>query len=825
MEGSLRTLWVSLLTLLSFYRRHPLQGLFLSAGLITGVSLWSAVQLINDHARASYTEADQLLGAEARYWIRHPQGLGIAHADYIALRREGFNNVYPVLEVRRQTLEGQLVTIIATDLLALGDGQSSAQANNPFAADAWLPFIQPGYEAWYPATLAAELGIAEGQSLELRNGQQLPPARFQTQDQQGERIFMDVGAAFDVLGLERFSYLGIGGLSEHQLGRLSEILPPELTLVKNEQALDLEQLTQSLHTNLTALSFLSFVVGMFIVFNAVRFSLVNRRPTVATLRELGVGLTPITLAISAESVLTSILGAGLGLALGTWLGVEMLPAVAASLQNLYGANLSGEIQTSLHLYPGALLLTLLGVGLALALPLYQSANQLVVDERRQTFELDPFRTAIKFSALIGGVLFALAALSYNLVTSVEAGFVVIGLVMFGGALLLPIIIVSLIDAASSLIPAQSLLLRWAVRDALIQLPHLRIALMALLLTLVANIGVTLLVGSFRIALSDWLEVRLSANVFVGGDSAEMLENQDWIDELHTRYSQDLRFANRPTAVYGVMPSARDFKNLPILKSEPNAIDIWRAGGSEGGPVPVLANEQVHYLAGIEKGSVITLESQQFQVVGFVHDYGNPEFAFWLPTQTAEKYFENLRPIGTAVWINADLEEVRKELTSLGLRPGEWLEQDNVKRISFQIFDRTFAITNALNTLTLLVAAIALLAALMAVHQSRLVDYGHWRAIGMRWSEWFYVLGLPLLLMMLCTLLLAIPLGYALSWLLIHQLNVIAFGWTMPLVWSWQPVLNLSVLTTLIVAVTLSIALLRTRRSLDQAVRQITGASA
>ena len=83
--------------------------------------------------------------------------------------------------------------------------------------------------------------------------------------------------------------------------------------------------------------------------------------------------------------------------------------------------------------------------------------------------------------------------------------------------------------------------------------------MALLLTLVANIGVTLLVGSFRIALSDWLEVRLSANIFVGGDSAEKLENQDWIDELHTRYSQDLRFANRPSAVYGVTPLARDFK--------------------------------------------------------------------------------------------------------------------------------------------------------------------------------------------------------------------------------------------------------------------------
>ena len=158
-------------------------------------------------------------------------------------------------------------------------------------------------------------------------------------------------------------------------------------------------------------------------------------------------------------------------------------------------------------------------------------------------------------------------------------------------------------------------------------------------------------------------------------------------------------------------------------------------------------------------------------------------------------------------------------------PGDWLEQDAVKKISFQIFDRTFAITTALNTLTLLVAAIALLSALMAVHQSRLVDYGHWRAIGVRWTAWFCILGVPLLLMVLCTLLLAIPLGYGLSWLLIHQLNVIAFGWTMPLVWSWQPVINLAALTAVIVLVTLTVALVRTRRNVSQAVRQMSGASA
>ena len=62
-------IWV-LLTLLSHYRRHPGQALAMIVGLVTGVALWAAVQLINDHARASYAEADQLLGAEASAWIR-----------------------------------------------------------------------------------------------------------------------------------------------------------------------------------------------------------------------------------------------------------------------------------------------------------------------------------------------------------------------------------------------------------------------------------------------------------------------------------------------------------------------------------------------------------------------------------------------------------------------------------------------------------------------------------------------------------------------------------------------------------------------------------
>ncbi|MCB2068789.1 MAG: hypothetical protein KDF67_03715, partial [Ottowia sp.] len=94
------------------------------AGLVAGVALWSAVQIINSHARASYAEADFVLGAQATHWIRSRSGAGIAQADYIALRRAGFRQVFPVVQARVSTADNAPLAIIATDLLALPAGMA-----------------------------------------------------------------------------------------------------------------------------------------------------------------------------------------------------------------------------------------------------------------------------------------------------------------------------------------------------------------------------------------------------------------------------------------------------------------------------------------------------------------------------------------------------------------------------------------------------------------------------------------------------------------------------------------------------------------------------
>ena len=337
--------WI-LKALLSHYWRHPWQTLFLCIGLVAGVGLWSAVQIINQHAEASYQQAQSLLGAQANYWIRSRLGTGIEQSLYIKLRRDGFRQVIPLVELEVSTAEGISISIIATDLLALPENEFDSGQSTPDFADTWLNFVQPPYRAWVPSVLASELGLEQGEQLELRDGRLLPPALIQAREQQGRRVLVDIGAAMSLAGSDRFSYLAVGGISPREYARLAASLPGHLELIENQQHLDLRQLTASLHSHLTAMSLLSFAVGLFIVFNAVRFSLWYRRATLLDLRLMGCDLRQLFSAILCETLVWSLIGTAFGFVLGIVLAHALLPGLGASLQSLYDATVEADLRLS-----------------------------------------------------------------------------------------------------------------------------------------------------------------------------------------------------------------------------------------------------------------------------------------------------------------------------------------------------------------------------------------------------------------------------------------------------------------------------------------------
>ena len=268
-----------------------------------------------------------------------------------------------------------------------------------------------------------------------------------------------------------------------------------------------------------------------------------------------------------------------------------------------------------------------------------------------------------------------------------------------------------------------------------------------------------------------------------------------------------------------------------LQVQDQALQAWRLG--DGPVIPILANEQVRYLAHTPLGSMIELPTsaglRRFEIIGYVHDYGNSSLAFYLPSETVMAHWPAAELLGAGLWLTEpsaqiDPDWLSNHLSALGIKPGQWVLQGEIKRISFAIFDRTFAITATLNTLTLLVAGLSLLTALLAVHQQRLPEYAHWRSMGVNFNQWLQIVALPLLLMLAVTLLLSLPLGFSLSWLLINKLNVIAFGWTMPLLWSWWPLAKLGILTLGIVLTTLTVSVVRVRQTLPTAIQQLAGDS-
>lgn len=376
-------------------------------------------------------------------------------------------------------------------------------------------------------------------------------------------------------------------------------------------------------------------------------------------------------------------------------------------------------------------------------------------------------------------------------------------------------------------------MRWMISDGWSQLPAYRSAMMALLLALTANLGVGTLVDSFRGAFVGWLELRQSADIYLRAPHLDLRQlesvpaNASWLAASHHRIGVSTRWRGRPSLIRGGDTGAPDSLALPLSKwqgeSAAAALQAWRER-----PDTVLVNEQVHFLAGVEPGERVALETdnglRNYEVVGVFYDYGNPYFQFYLPEQVVASQWSHYYSRGIALWLkqdnNAAMQQAEQSLKALGAQAGDWISQAQIRKLSVGIFDRTFAITAAMNALTMIVAAIALLASLLAILQERLPQFAQWRALGLRQGEQLLLVAIPLLIFCAIAWVLSLPLGALLSWILIHKLNIISFGWSMPLVWKFAPSLQLAGIVLVICALTLSLVSFQWRRKMPRALAQL-----
>ncbi len=778
--------WV-LLCLLSHWRRHPVQGACLLIGLWLATALWSGVQALNAQARDSYDRAAQLFGDGLHAVLVSPAGKHFDQELFVRLRRAGWP-VSPLLQGSVQIAGpqgGRRLQLTGIEPLTLPAGGSLSATLE--GGERLQSFITAPGSAWLASDTLAELQLEPGATLDLA-GITSPPIQADPRLPPGV-LLVDIGVAQRLLGMP-------GALTELLVAESFAQAPPPLPngvplVWEWRDEGDLQRLTDSFHLNLTALGLLSFVVGLFIVHAAAGLAIEQRRGLMQTLRACGASLPMLAGALLVELLILAMLGGTAGVLTGFSLASLLVGDLAASLRGLYGAQVAGALNLNPGWWMAGLAMALFGTLVAGAGALVKALRLPLLGWSRPQAWRDVQRRSLWRLSLLGGVLLVLAAVLVRVGDGLLAGFALLGAVLLGAAWLLPLFLKLLLGLGRA--TARGPIAQWFWADAQQQLSGLSLAFMAMLLALAANIGVGSMTEGFRLTFVGWLDQRLAADIYLrpeqpgqGAEIAAWLGERPEVTGLLPSWQVQSSVGGWPTEVSAVVDHPLYRQTWPVLDGDADGWDALHRGEA------ALISEQLGYRLNLGTGDLLTLEtpagSWPLTVAGRYADYGNPRGQMLVSAAALRQHWPDLEI--TSLGVLVDPAEATRLLNRLqqryGLSSNRLLDQASLKRYSRQVFEQTFAATAALNTLTLGVASIALLASLLSLADSRLGQLAPLWAMGLRPLDLAWLSLMQLLLLAAITWLLAIPVGMLLAWCLVEVVNVQAFGWRLPLYWfPWQ----------------------------------------
>lgn len=777
----------ALQALLSHWWRNPLQLFTLLAGLALATALWSGVQAVNAEARASYDAAAATLVEGAYDQLITRDDTPITLETYVALRSAGWL-VSPVL---RGQINGQ--RIIGVEPLTAPGGLGPVN-------------IQAGVEIG--AFLSGQgqiFGAAD--TLEALKALDIQPVL--APDVADGLAYTDIGVAQRLLGREGEIDLLIVA-RDQPLGQASLTdIAPELTRRVASAGADVGKLTDSFHLNLTAFGLLSFAVGIFIVNGAIGLAFEQRRPVMRTLRALGMPLGRLIGLIAVELLIMALVAGAIGVALGYIIAGLLLPGVAATLNGLYGAEVAGTLQLRPSWWLSGLAIAVGGTGIAAAGALWQLVRMpLLAAAQPRALAMAAGKRAKWQGGLAAGLLIAaliLGATAQGLV----AGFAFLAALLIGAALALPLVLDFVLAFAEG--RAKQVVPQWFWADTRQQLPGLSLALMALLLAMAANVGVSTMVSSFRLTFVGFLDQRLASELYVDATEADATniatQIAPHVDIVLPIQSAQVPVAGQPTDIFGARDHTTYRDNWVFLSGAPSA---WDAVAQDSA---ILINEQLARRADLQVGDVVTVAGTPLTIAATYGDYGNPIGQAVISEALFQSLFPDVIPNRFGLRFDpARMDEITQRLMDIGVPENRLINQAGIKAFSLGVFDRTFSVTTALNVLTLAVAGFAILMSLLTLATMRVPQLAPAWAVGVTRGTLGRLEVLRAIVLAILTAVCAVPLGLGLAWALLAIVNVAAFGWQLPMYlfpWDYVRLVMFALLAASVAALWPAIRLART----------------
>lgn len=797
-----------------FLRRHPWQLALALLGIALGVAVSIAIDLALESALRSFELAGKTAAEKATHRISGGAG-GLDETLYTRLRVDaGIQNMSPVVEAyvalkqfpeERYTLYG-VDPFIEKSLRSRWQQQLENSGGNRLLNRL---LTEPG-AALIGRQSAERLHLQIDDSLTILTGSgehTLKIAGLIDADDAIARqllkklLIVDIASAQEVTGLfGKLSFIELlfdaDGRQAKAAEKIARLLPANVQLLAAESKTQaMREMTDAFSVNLQALGLLSLLVGMFLIYNAMTFLIVQRRGLIGSLRAIGVTRRQIFALVLKEALLLAALGTAIGIAAGFGLGRVLLQPVAATFDTLYFRVDAGVLLISPLQIAKAVLLGFAATLLAVIPPAWE-ATRVAPNSAMIRSQLESgFRRLIALTGLLSLVLIA-SGIAVTLFSdkSVRLGLAGIFLLLSGFALATPGLTILMLKPFERLAGnCFGLLGKLPPRLVTAEISRSGVAIAALMIAVAATIGMDLMIGSFRQTVEHWIKTSLQGDLYIALQDNPAAPGKAAADralkaEIATLpgvalISSVLRTeaydetAPLPLFVYEL--HARSYPGFIFLSdNDPGMWDRFEQQQT------IMVTEAYAYRHGVKAGDSIVLQTgsapQTFEIIAVYADYSGDRGHIAMSRRQYLRYWPDLGYTGLGVYAQArsDLPKIENAIRMKLPALHKVMSAEEIYRASMQVFKQTFTVTEILRGLAAGIAFAGVFGALMALQFERTRRLGILRAIGFTPGQLSLLITAETGLMGLTAGIIAMPVGYLVAYVLIFVVYRRSFGWTL-----------------------------------------------
>ncbi|MFQ5449663.1 MAG: FtsX-like permease family protein [Nitrospinaceae bacterium] len=784
-------------------------------GVAIGVAVFLSIRLANTQTMMSFKESVDLVLGKSNAVI-HAEGMTFDEKYFrrlLSLRE--WIKAYPVIQgygVEMKT--GEVVEILGTDLLQDSGIRDFSLKTVDKDLKGLLPLIMDPRGIILPEQFIPGTHYEPGDTVRfLINGkeQELHVAAVLenkgiAKALNGNFAMMDIAAAQLVLGrLGRLDRIDVEFLADRDFGRMRKkidaVLPDFLKIDRPERKnKQVEKMLRAFQYNLTALSFVSLLVGLYLIYNMVALSVVRRRMEIGALRALGAGPGLIALIFFLEAGIIGVAGSLLGIGLGYYFAQFSLDAISLTVNNLYAPSYVTEVEFHWNQMGPYFLL---GVGLSFIsalIPAWDAARTpptLVM--RRGSYDLKLFRgnRRLTQAALTAFLLAAVCSQLPAIDGFPYFGFLSVFLLILGLSLLSPAALLFARDALHGVCK------KWFGGEGLLASMNLSqnvgrnsLAVSSLAIAFMMVISMSIMVHSFRQTVIVWIGQTLRADLFIriaGGrdidyqytlptDKVEALKRIPGVAEIDQFRAIDITYDNQPAVLgTGDFSVLSQYGNL-VIKSGPPARELarWMVGHNRA-----IVSETFSLKHQAGRGDSLTLETPNgplnLEIAAVYYDYSRERGYIIIDRSTFLKYYRD-PDINSFIIYLADknrLPQVRQAILNTLGKDYRLIIRSNtqLKKDVLEIFDKTFAITYSLEIIAMAVAVLGLFNTLISLILERKREIGILRFLGAFTGQVKRVVWIEAGILGLIGSVMGLVAGVIVSYILIFVVNKQSFGWT------------------------------------------------